>query len=92
MPRIILFCLVLFVERRRFAGFSRHESDVLVAPTIMSLEAARDFSIPDLLRLVDKKLDLECIRIRVSPITSAALLESEVSNPCSTLGERGVTH
>ena len=49
----------------------------------MSLEGVtRNLSISDLLRLLNEKLDLECIRSRetlLRPMVSAASLESEVS-------------
>ena len=48
----------------------------------MSLEAARNLSIPDLLRVFNEKLDLESARlrgIRLPPIASTASLETDVS-------------
>ena len=45
----------------------------------MSLEAVRDLSIQDLLRLLNEKLGLECTRIREISPSQAASLESEVS-------------
>ena len=48
----------------------------------MSLEAARGLSIPDLLRLLNEKLGLECTRVReipLSPAVPAPTLGSEVS-------------
>ena len=56
----------------------------LLAVTIMSLEAARDLSIPDLLRLLNEKLGLECTRLReipLPPLASVASSESEVNTP-----------
>ena len=50
--------------------------------TTMSLEAARDLSIQDLLRVLNEKLGLECTRIRDIPLSRtvpATFLESEVS-------------
>lgn len=48
----------------------------------MSLEAARDLSIPDL-RVLNEKLNLECTWLRAiplpPPVTSVDLLESEAS-------------
>ena len=52
--------------------------------TIMSLETARDLSIPDLLRLLNEKLGLECTRLQETPpppLVDTASLESEVSSP-----------
>ena len=52
----------------------------------MSLDAARDLSIPDLLRVLNEKLGLECSRLQKTyfpPVSSAASLESEVSIPRS---------
>ena len=48
----------------------------------MCSEAARDLSIPDLLRALNEKLGLECARLQEAPVphtVSAAFLESEVS-------------
>ena len=53
----------------------------------MSWEAARDLSIPDLLRALNEKLGLEYIRLQKTsnPRTvSVAFLELEVSEPQST--------
>ena len=52
--------------------------------TIMSLDTARGLSIPDLLRLLNDKLGLECTRLQETPLpllVSTASLESEVSPP-----------
>ena len=48
----------------------------------MSLEAARGLSIPDLLRVLDEKLSLECTKLRDTlPLPfSTASLKSEVSH------------
>ena len=57
------------------------------AATTMSLEAALDLSVPQLLRVLDEKIGLECSRvrgIRLPPIsTSITSLEVEVSAPYS---------
>jgi len=48
----------------------------------MSLEAARSLSIPDLLRVMNERIDLECANLRetrLPPVASIALLEPEVS-------------
>jgi len=48
----------------------------------MSLEAARDLSIPDLLRVLNQKIGLEFTTLRntsLLPAASAASLEAEVS-------------
>ena len=48
----------------------------------MSLETARDLSLPDLLHMLNEKLDLERTRLRDIPLPSAvsvASLESQVS-------------
>ena len=53
-------------------------------PITMSLEAARDLSIPDLLRVLNQKISLEFTTLRnalPSPAVSAGSLESEVSEP-----------
>jgi hypothetical protein len=53
----------------------------------MSLEAARDLSVPDLLCVLHEKLDMERTRpreIRLPAIVSTASLEPEVSIPWST--------
>ena len=44
------------------------------------METGRDLSIPDLLRLLNEKLGLECTRLQETPLppVSTALLESEV--------------
>ena len=47
----------------------------------MSPEAARDLSVPDLLRALNEKLSLECTWLQASPGVSVAVLESEASNP-----------
>ena len=54
------------------------------SPTFMSLEAARNLSIHDLLRVLAEKLGLECTRVQqipLLPVGSAASLASEVSVP-----------
>ena len=71
-----------------------HVTRLIVTATVMSLEAARNLSIPDLLRVLNEKLGLECARLRetpLPPVVSAASLESEVSrinphnlNKCSS--------
>ena len=48
----------------------------------MSLGIARDLSIPDLLRMLRERLDLECNRVRYAPLlltVPLAPLKSEVS-------------
>jgi len=53
----------------------------------MSLEAARDLPIPDLVRVLNEKLGLEYTRLQETPISctmSATSLRSEVSEPRST--------
>jgi len=60
-----------------------HESDRLT----MSLEAARKLSIPELLRVLDEKLDVEYSRIREISLplaASVASLEHEVRTHCHT--------
>ena len=50
----------------------------------MSLEAARELSIPNLLRLLNDKLNLECTRLRETPparVVPASTVESEVRAP-----------
>ena len=49
----------------------------------MSLKTAHDLSIPDLLRLLNGKLGLECTRLQETPLPPPATttLESEVSPP-----------
>ena len=50
----------------------------------MSLEAARDLSIPDLLRVLNEKLGLQFTTLRNTPLppaVSTASLEYEVSEP-----------
>ena len=58
-----------------------------VSSHTMLSEAARDLSIPDLLRVLSEKLHLECTRLRKThlPVVSAAELEPEVSVPQSIL-------
>ena len=49
----------------------------------MSLESARDLSLPDHLRVLNDKLGLECTRLRetgIPPATPTAPLGPEVSN------------
>lgn len=48
----------------------------------MPLEAARDLSIPDLLRVLNEKLCLECTRLQEAPLPPASV-ESEVRIPLS---------
>ena len=60
----------------------------------MSLEAARSLSIPDLLRVLSEKLNLECTRSQETPLppvfTPASAVESEVRAPQSVyLTEHG---
>jgi hypothetical protein len=50
----------------------------------MSLEAAYNLSVPELLYVLNKKLDLECTRMLVPSHTTVTSLESEVSEPRST--------
>ena len=48
----------------------------------MSVDAAKDLSISDLLRLLGEKLDVECIKLRetrLSPTLPTTSLKSEVS-------------
>ena len=48
------------------------------------MEAARNLSILDLLRVLNEKLDLECTRLRetrLPPVVSTASLGPEVSIP-----------
>ena len=45
----------------------------------MSLEAARNLSIPELLHVLDEKLSLERTRLRGTPLTATPSPESEVS-------------
>jgi hypothetical protein len=52
-----------------------------VAATTMTLEAAHNLSVLDLLRVLNEKLDLECTKIQTSPVVSTVSLESEVSEP-----------
>ena len=50
----------------------------------MSLEATRDLSIPDLIRVLNEKIGLEFTMLRntsLPPAVSARSLESEVSGP-----------
>jgi len=57
----------------------------------MSLEDARDLSIPELLHALSGKLDLETSRLRESyllPITAIASLIAEVSTPPTYLPQR----
>ena len=51
------------------------------ATTTVSMETDRGLSIPDLLRLLNEKLGLECTRLQETPLppVSTALLELEVS-------------
>ena len=51
------------------------------SPTMSPKAAARELSIPDLLSVLDEKLDEECSR-PLSLVLSAALLESEVRCRC----------
>jgi len=56
--------------------------DRTLPAAIMSLNAARDLSIPELLYVLNEKLSLECAVLRdatTPPSTAAASLESEVS-------------
>ena len=57
----------------------------------MSLEAARDLSIPELLRVLNEKLGFEHARLRKyhpPPAVSTASLEAEVSTPSSARPQR----
>ena len=53
----------------------------------MSLEAALNLSVPDLLRVLNDKLHLECTRVREIPLppvlASIITLRAEVSTPLS---------
>ena len=53
----------------------------------MSLEAAINLSVPELLRVLSEKLGQECTRVREIPLppvlASIATLEAEVSTPWS---------
>ena len=46
--------------------------------TTMSSDATKDLSISDLLRLLSEKLDVECARLRETPLPATSL-KSEVS-------------
>ena len=65
----------------------------LLRATIMSLEAARNLPIPDLLRVLNEKLGLEYTRLQEAPIpctVPVSFLRSEVSEPRLThLDKRG---
>jgi hypothetical protein len=69
-------CLKLFAQQ---LGRSSMSSPT---PTAMSSAVGHDLSIPDLLHLLNEKLDLERTKLReafLPPAVSAASLESEVS-------------
>ena len=61
---------------------SRYRSRFWTAPLTMPFEAARDLSIPDLLRVLSEKLNQECSRLQENPlppvVTPAFEVESEV--------------
>jgi len=66
-------------------------ASVFSPSTIMSLEAARDLSIPELLRVLNGKLGLEQTRLRKyhpPPAFSTTSLEAEVSVPSSARPQR----
>ena len=70
----------------------RVTSHVCVASTTMSLEAACDFSIPELLCMLNEKLYLECNRLQYHPLSAVSIpsLETEVSaSGSSYLIDRG---
>ena len=72
-------------EDARSVG-SRYQPRFWSASVIMSLEAARDLSITDILRILNEKVDFECARVRTIPMPPpvlAASLEAEVSAPTS---------
>jgi hypothetical protein len=74
-------CYVVQCLRRLGGGCGRVTSSVTLlfhSSTTMSLEAARNLSVRDLLSVLNEKLNLECTRIRVPPLVSAASPESEV--------------
>jgi len=64
-----------------------------VAPTIMSLEAARNLSIPDLIHVLNEKLNLEwssLLQTPLPPSVSLASVDSDVRVPSSVhLNEHG---
>jgi len=65
----------------------------LAATTMSEFEAARNLSIPDLLRLLKEKLGLEHAKLRKGPSPPAAStvsLESEVSLPTTGVVTWGV--
>ena len=60
----------------------------LATTTMSRFEAAHNLSVPDLLRLLKKKLGLEHTRLRegsFSPAVSTASLEAEVSSPSNVV-------
>ena len=71
-------CLVLFGSRD-VNYQATLPAAFLCGTTVMSLETVRDLSVPDLLHILSEKLNMECMRMRLSPAMSVALLESEVS-------------
>ena len=54
------------------------------ATSTMSLDTAKDLSISDLLRLLGEKLDVECARLRETPL-SPALPAFSLKSEASTL-------
>ena len=61
---------------------SRYQPRLCATPTTMSLEAARNISIPELLHALNEKLYSECNRLREyrpPPAVSISSLETEVS-------------
>ena len=70
-----------------------HPATLFVAAAAMSLEAALNLSVPELLRALNEKLGLECTRargIRLPPVpASITSLEAEVSTSQPTILSEG---
>lgn len=75
-------CTELFLPPRCTCVRSRYRLHFWAGTTTMSLEAARDLSIEDLLHVLNEKIGLECTRvlgIPLPPVFPPASLDTEVS-------------
>ena len=76
--------VIMMVGAGDHLGSLLHRLIVAATVRVMSLEAARALSIPELLRVLNEKFDLVYTKLRetrLHPVVPIASFESEVSTP-----------